>query len=615
MENYDLNQTIKVESILAQPEFESTLEIALETCISDRQFYDDTLRALGERRANETPNPVARQCGVWSVRTNLEISFGNHPPLDHEDDEEDKEPSLDQAALTEGTETEATKEEPHYIMQEADPVIQDKIEAFGSALLAEAFTCLGADVEAKVQEFVAAKTHNDKIEIVNWLLMRVEEIVERDKTEAPAQTAAAEDNTDDEEEFDEAFYHPAFLSPKLLGKHPETRFRPSCLGISVLVASFFEKAGTPYLHAGIARTAADEARRAQSMAIRVLRDFAAESDADLPDRLAHRFNEAIAENKRRLNLNHGYHAGVLLEAEDLWLILDTNFATNDRLELPTGLKLGQIRAALLGMQPSARGIDCMIEDGAFLESYTPTLTLNELKDYALSLDDIMAWLREAPLDISADEIIDQFFSVYKLQPDTDKHLPAVDYLRFIIAKLHCVYNDEDVDDFIRFATKSALKEYVFPNVVDGDYRKVITRCQNDPSYLQNRAEDLKFVPLLLTLRLGSQLWNNVIHGRVRLAHSVYEVGLPAFRIGACVLSDFEVYCGDGTPTSLWLSNWASSVALTEHLPFLEGSPSQLEFGLAVADYLSENILHYAKNDEIISSFLEQGMKKKDEKES
>src|SRR5258708_6100145 len=91
--------------------------------------------------------------------------------------------------------------------------------------------------------------------LIEWLHQR---IVDIHNIDLPVENVDGQEDDDDEQAAPSqtpVFYHPMRLSPKMLGKYPDMPMQPTCLSASILAASFFEKASTPYMHAGVQMSA------------------------------------------------------------------------------------------------------------------------------------------------------------------------------------------------------------------------------------------------------------------------------------------------------------------------------------------------------------------------
>ena len=150
--------------------------------------------------------------------------------------------------------------------------------------------------------------------------------------------------------------------------------------------------------------------------------------------------------------------------------------------------------------------------------------------------------------------------------------------------------------------------YVFPDAVDHKgMPKALARCKTDEQYLRRRAEDLSLLPLynMVSLSVG---YTNATASRDDFprAHAVYEVGLPAYRIGAAVLSDLASMMGSDLPPAFWLSYWPSHISLAEHAKSTDYSDGQNELIMQTAEQINDSGWTYYPLHGIIKTILEQG---------
>jgi hypothetical protein len=165
----------------------------------------------------------------------------------------------------------------------------------------------------------------------------------------------------------------------------------------------------------------------------------------------------------------------------------------------------------------------------------------------------------------------------------------------------------DYDDYMWGKVGEAIVNYVFPDAKGGDIRPCLARLKRDQAYLARRCQDMNLVPYMALLSIQSDLCNSIIQdGRqLEIPHSIMEVGLPAYRIGASVLSDFAVFCGDDVPPSFWMAHWPSMLSLTEHLPE-ETTPIQHEVIRQRATVIKRGELRYRAVDSILKPLLDHG---------
>jgi hypothetical protein len=605
----ELNLGITLETILSNAAFEETLQTAIEVCLPGRDVFDTRLEEVRQARALEEGD-LPTFC-LWGIRRQIEISIGARY-VDDAAEAEDNRDSIDTLA---------------------NKNVQDKIEAFGLALIDESFSVLGKDAPAKVLEYKAAKTREEQYKVIVWLVERIEaidDIVDDQKKtddiealdqvsvvdamdtysadleafssiEEPAlEEPEEEPDTDDET----AFYHPVRLSPKILGQYPDVKLKPTCLSKSILIASFFEKCGVEYLHAGLARSSVEDARYAHKVSMSLFMEDAKDKNSNVSDEVNERLKDTRADLIKKLNHNMGYHATILVNVVDGWLCIDPNYFLHYMVGPSTSFRFHKALNILKDIAPETKGVDIMLDDPnsaiTMRLAYEFSHMIDNPKD---TFESISKKLANLSTDVSHEELVELFFPF--LFDDEEK------YKATILDLLDFTYRREtgrNSEERLMYLVKKTLEDYAFPDSEYFDFSKSIKRCQSDPSYALNRTHDLLLAPNYLMLKIISNVSNMIVKGTFsNYPVPVFEVGLPNFRIGACVLSDFEVYCGAGINTSFWLDNWASTVGSTEHMAdWEENSIYQTTYQGAVLDFLRESGLRYFKNDEIIFKFLEHG---------
>jgi hypothetical protein len=466
-----------------------------------------------------------------------------------------------------------------------DVNVQDHIEAIGRTMLDEAYKSLGADADAKLEEFLAAETWQERLKVCKWLLRRIKKI----NKIAP--------NMDKE-----IFYHPIRLSPKAIGVFPEINVQPTCLGYSILLASFIEKTGVQYMHAGIAATASNEARRAQNIMIDRIAGLSIDTKKNLPPELVHRFVEAVMANLDTLDEHRGFHAGLLVNlGEDMWFQMDPNFDKNMLYHPKAGNKMENAYGYLDELKDRARGLEFMLVNRAGMyPHYFHDKTFRALIENIVLPEEAEEFLLSLEPQTALSEINTKLFDRLYNPAEVDNELFVQDLVLEFCKNLGADYHE-----YMHLTVMEAIEQYVFPDSENGDISKCIERCKTDRNYLRRRAEDLQFIPFLTLLKLQTDLVEEIVEGSLNSPHTVTEVGLPAYRIGACVLSDFAVYCQDDLPLSFWMSHWPSQVSFADHITDLE-SEAQQELSVQVAETIDDGLLHYLTIDTIIDDVLEQG---------
>ena len=136
------------------------------------------------------------------------------------------------------------------------------------------------------------------------------------------------------------------------------------------------------------------------------------------------------------------------------------------------------------------------------------------------------------------------------------------------------------------------------------------RYESDPAFRKRRQEDFAMLPYMMLLKSLSEFAHLQTKGLTAPAATL-EVGMPSYRIGACVLSDFSMYLGNEIPLSFWVSNWTSHVAVEGHLPAENDESAQADLGRRMSSIIRSGVLRNFNSYGIIHRFLEQGVNKTD----
>ncbi len=626
------------ENVAALPAFYELVGFASEVCLSRPERIAEIMLRERDHIGRERP-----YVNVWATKVALEVEsnaarviFKNRDPLYHI--------SANEALANPGLFGPAPIAE-----------VQQTIGAFGEALLEEAFESLGPDAEEQVIAWHKDSSSGSRIEIVTWLVKRVEDI--RDKkpeeitenvvidnfdidsfvdvvTLVPVESESLPLDTDqletlvidlgtseivaevEESETDtgDGFYHPARLSPKLLGTYPDTNTKPTCLAVSVLLASFLHKVGAPTLHAGVMRTASLEAKRSLMGCGYELKDFAERRDIDLPDDVEQNITRSEQDYTSVRDRNTGFHAAILTQiAKDYWICLDPNYHNNVGIGVHESQRLAELRRTIVHSSGGLGGVEVAHR--------------NTLGAMAWLFEDSMeAALKQTPPDTDLEWLLDN------LESWGDPMVVLKDYVRAIVlgdtpyesAVFLVIENSANVKSsqyvekktteevkteavrVIDAAIEGVIKQYLFPDSKGDDFSKSLDRCRRDDRYRQNRLDDLAFLPAMAVLRLLVVFTNELIGNNVAYPHSYVEVGLLRHRIGACVLSDFAAHCGDDLPPSFWTSHWASNIAWAEHSQRNTTNPAQYRTARNIARVLNTSWLTYHHYGEKIRAFLGQG---------
>ncbi len=612
-------------------EFDGLVEYAVEVCLTNPDEY---FRRFNER-AKELEASKDQRPDLWKSRAELELQFNG---------------AVHGFKVEGWPSCHDIVSDPEPYLPPSDHIVQAKIEAFGSAILDEAFLCLGEDAPEQAAKYASATTEKERNKVQIWLYNRIMEITilheereeerlkERIKVLAEVFGKEAEafaayfktvDNEDItvEEVVEEVknpelnewiraetnvpeIFHPARLSPKLIGVYPDSKLDPTCLSKSILVSSFFEKAGVPYLHAGVMQTAPEIGRLVQQLSVENILLYAYRNGIKLPDDVLMLIDGVASAYNQVVESQNSFHAAVVAKvAEKYWSLIDPNYDVlvgieeeeSEHLEdihqklgniavTQPGVEVALLQGSAYNLSVFSSGVSGVLRESQKPEELKPVLLdiaesdqpMQELKDYLLS--------RITGTHIGFDRMthaeVYDFFVDALLGDRTNKSQAKIDYIDKIL-------ND-------------AITTYVFTDLETEGIEKCMNRLKSDNAYLVRRTEDIRMAPAYVTMRILSNVVNMLIRQPevLKLPHLSMELGLPAYRIGACVLSDFDLYSGGNLPFSFWASNWASYVNFGNHTPAIE-DVVQHEMASKLFQATDTDLLSYLSCGGIIRKSLEQ----------
>lgn len=551
--------------------FDDLLTLASEMCLEQPLRYENNLPSPGPEEV------LLRKLGLRGLSTALDIlEYAKRIHIGPSTDEDGR----DLLSVT------SPLRAPEQMGVEPDAVVQQKIEAFGAALLDEAYLSLGTEVRPKIRAFKEAQTDEEQIAVLAWLDNRVAAF---DKTASVALKS-------DDEQF---FYHPARLSPRLIGRYPHNSLDPTCLGKSILTASFVHQTGAETLHAGILKTPREESIETLAEIL-----FGLSSRKDLG--VTSQIRERLLAKGRDLftHPDMGFHAVSLVQLQSgAWYVLDPNFKASMKLSEQDSEQLGRAHADIHGFGPGVKGIERTI----MLRG-----PQRELASYAL-----VAWVafeNMQPLEFDAESIAARLVSVeadellpfvrqyihdtllQPFEPDDDTPDMRVDSAR----KLAHLYNDEKIwrasdahpQSLFADGMEDAIEKFL---LWDESPEAIVSRLRHDAGYRERKLEDLRALPYLLLANCALIAYD-AIDDRGAYAHESLEVGATSYRIGAAVLSDVASYCGNALSYSFWLSHWPSRIPLTERLGDVAEHESSIRHNSM--GWL-DTVLRYSKQNGII----------------
>jgi len=143
MSDNDLAFKLCLENMAAIPAFEDLLDLAIDTCLSSREAFNDALISIKRRHEDERDceAQIVEKVGLWGLKSSIDIAersdnfndetWSGYPGPIHFD----------------------LLSEPKKLPLLPDKDVQDTIEAFGKVIIDEAFECLGPDAHQKAKEY------------------------------------------------------------------------------------------------------------------------------------------------------------------------------------------------------------------------------------------------------------------------------------------------------------------------------------------------------------------------------------------------------------------------------------------------------------------------------
>ncbi len=544
---------------------------------------------------------VIRTLGLRGVRAALEMQMPHiglatlFPKQESPEPEEESEGTVNRTVLLD-----SPMVSPELFSNTLDADIQQKIELFGRELLKESYKVLGEDVDQKIAELNAATSADEQMAVVDWLDQRIESMV-RDEFET------IEDLR--ERQSQEFAYQPFRLSPKVLGVYPNLNERPTCLGISIIAASFFRQANVPIVHAGVAMGGHELPVYVGRIFTSSLTKSAHEkAGVLLPDPAQEailRTSQKMKETDTREDAQHAATYAKLMDGS--WVQFDPNFVGTMRLRSKGYLEvLSQIHTELEEMSPLAPGTevvaiasDTLHPTADIMYDVVKELTpeyMNALRGQAAET------LRTVTVTELAETIYQDCISPFFSPKEASERMKAdMLYLGFIERDIP---NTSERESVLRTAYHNVLQKYLLWGASPEDF---VSRLETDESYFANRVEDLINLPFLIMAAVAKIEAEDFTPW---YAHPLLEIGTPEYRIGAATLSDFALYYDFELPPSFWQTYWPGSASVIEHL--VGDTSLHRDFALSFNNALYHELHPFTshKNDGIIKSFLEENVSRR-----
>ncbi len=493
---------------------------------------------------------VVHQLGTKGIRMMYEVSKGIEIPKPYEDDENiERRVDVDMPYLI-----------PDYFSEGLNFEALQKAEQFGAALTEQMFKILGQDAYDKVREFQAATTYEEQLRVIGWLTYRLWDITEKDTELTPA------------EDEDYTLYNPIRLSPKAIGQFPNINLPPTCLGVSIGLASFFKRAGVDYLHAGVMHTPKTGSLIRSGVFLTNLSDEASILyDASLPQPFLDDVSLMSDKMFEDAFKNNGYHAALYVPLKNgKWVQLDTNFNANTLVPAESSIELTEAHQFLTEMRDIAPGLEVTQEFGEYnsLAADMKKLLRASAGKGLAEPDTIKDFLQTMHVSYEAlpQSILERYVQPFFNQEFNDEEMDVA--VKNINQKMKYPENGHS-ETAISFYFHYAYEKYILAGTSVEEW---VERCQNDPTYLERRIEDIQHLPLMISGLIVAGQFPLQEDDIATPMHPTVELGLPDIRIGLAVLSDLAVYTEESPSPTFWLSNWPSLVAATEvlHLPQTDG---------------------------------------------
>lgn len=453
--------------------------------------------------------------------------------------------------------------------QDTDAIV--RAEAFGAQLIKESFKILGHDAYQKATDFANAHTAGEQMKIIRWLDKRLR-LIGNNPRFAHAETASA------------PFYHPARLSPKLVGTYPHMNLDSTCLGVSVIATSFFVRASAPTLHADVMRSSKELIQYDIGETLREVPELCQENNIPLQTPISQSIEELCTQVVRHLGRPDGNHVATYTRLVDgTWAQFDSNFGVSLQISnTETIATLDECLTGLAELHPVAPGLEV---------SATLSGANYEYENLAEMCRTAIAYQDPAVLD-KLQAAVSEEFDKDTTESFTERIFHHVDEIAFSedlegedpesIGLLNACFKNLNAhtafkpENLLRNSFYQVFHKYVLWGESPETFLKLV---QTDASYRLNRLEDMRSLPtlMLITIARDSDRFS------VGAPHWTVTLGLPAERIGLAVLSDIATYTNSPVSPLFWISNWPSDAALLEAT---RPEPSSTEAG-----YLFNNLVY------------------------
>lgn len=466
--------------------------------------------------------------------------------------------------------------------------VVEKAEQLGQQLMHESIHVLGQDAWQKIEELKRASTYEEKVAVVDWLEARMYAIT---RTYDAELAVAPEDR----------FYHPARISPKLIGSYPNIAVAPTCQSVSIIAAGFFDKAGYKTMHASVNTTSNEDDTKSGLTFIENLRaSLPRKSGLTIPHRVDESLENVTAHVKKSLYRPEASHAAVYVELEEnKWHQFDPNYGATTAIQFEdTNEILDETYAALQDMKSLVPNLEISVKlnegiaEGRMNKHLFEEVEFdNTPKLYAEAIRTLQENNPESFAQRVYERTVETFF-----HEDNFKNSKLSAYLDIIKNTLMYQPEGRSEPQLDHFYHKLFTKYVLW----DDSIETVLERCAKDRNYLLNRAEDITLIPYLMMASMSMNVLSLPIYA---YAHPAIELGNTATRIGLSTLSDFAVHTNSPLPASFWISNWPSSIPPLEYIDKSKDSISDNSLIKANLIHRDLHPLTPFKNYSIVDTFL------------
>ncbi|MEK7603215.1 MAG: hypothetical protein AAB459_03155 [Patescibacteria group bacterium] len=622
---YETDFALRLDSIRAEETFNHVLDMALDFCLRDRATFDSHLKAIQED--SENYDPVMLTLGTWGFQSIL-----NNQEL-----ENDFEP------LSKLRVDDALKHPLRY----SDPLdkgILERIEAFGRSVIDEAFVSLGEPAAEIIESY---KFHQDDKRILNEIYKLVANARDKGKEK---QTVNNEEDTEDlsgiislldltthedvvyvadlpgnseiadavetieialhgteEPQLSEPSYeyHPFQSSPRMYGIYPNFQLLPNCLGVSILAAACLEKAGIPYLHAGVVMSISEVISVITSTISEQLKKQVSVNGVVSDEHVASVIERNLANMKSEDN-DQPVHDVVVAKLKNaypgldlIWRICDPNYMT-------TGTYIHDEQEKISNIYNNVTSPNALIPNTQILNI---SKRIVELVDLSIALDMLTEINTLESAESFLDTLVEKFDSGKDWQSHYYTYIQSIfkskngfggfaDYLVSFLTKNN---TRKQKNEELRRLYRSSMLNFLS----EQEPKEVFDRIKKDSAYRIRRIEDLYVIPHVIYYRMYLLFANMVRDGYVDGPHPALEFGQPHFRIGAAVLNEYATRLNYQFPANFWNNYFPSSASFTDHIPKPEDPNHQRSRASHLGKLVMARRLQYRGKSGIISKFLEQ----------